>query len=201
MKSARPASRLKPLRLAFVADRTGAHRLKGGLPAAQVEARGELREVQHVDHRGTTPCRRVGVETSQALVEVRPEARLAHLAIRYDVEAGIYLLADGLRNSFFDTCLEPRLVHRVARVPLEHEIAQIGWSHQAASKRRQNSIGTAFHRMDLRIMLTGQPPSVAQAVGSTAWAARKYHASRQGRSACSPMQTMRQSRASVPAPS
>ena len=74
------------------------------------------------------------IESAQPFFEVRPEARLAHFAIRNDVEACLDLFVHCCHDGISDAGLELAFVDGLSRVSREHHVAQIGGSDQAAGK-------------------------------------------------------------------
>jgi hypothetical protein len=84
-------------------------------------------------------------QPAQARHRVGDEARLPHLAIADDVEAGVDLLAHAIAHRVAHPFGIGLLVDRVAVHARQHQLEQIVRPRQAADVRGQDTFGAEFH--------------------------------------------------------
>jgi hypothetical protein len=100
------------------------------------EPHGEVRKVGHVIGLELRAAREAG----EALVHVRAEAGLAHLAVTDDVDPGGALLLDNLRNRSVDTSVQRCGVDRLAVHPRPDHVREIIGTRKAPRVGRQDPL-------------------------------------------------------------
>src|SRR5438067_510999 len=135
---------------ARVDDRARAHHVQRPYGWARHRTREPLVELGERSHFARAapradPACRVGLEAGQALVDVRNEAGLAHLAVIDDVDAELGLLADDLPDRVSHPGGEGLLIVGAAgRLGLD-QLEQVTRARQASGVGRQEAVGAPVH--------------------------------------------------------
>ena len=88
----------------------------------------------------------VGLEATEAVLDVAEEADLAHLTVGHDVDAVLDLPAHPVGHGLPHLPVEEVGVVGPPVLPLLHRVEQLGRSGQAARMGREDAFGAALHR-------------------------------------------------------
>ena len=136
--------------LPLVLDRPGANHQGAAAARTDLLRHGRLvvfREVPRLAGVGerTRPVALALLQAAQTRRRVGDEARLAHLAVVDDIDAGGDLLAHGVAHRLPHALGVGLLVDRLAVHPRQHQLEQVLRTRQAADVRGQDAIGAQFH--------------------------------------------------------
>src|SRR5271166_994171 len=124
----------------------------------------------------------LAAKSVQPVLDVGRVARLAHLTVIDDVDAGLDLLFDDRRHRRSDARLERRHIDRHPFLFGEHRAHEIVRTGQAAGMRRQEALGAAFHggiRAQWRRGMTFSHSSCSdRVIGSCGISAPKFSSAR-----------------------
>ena len=100
----------------------------------------------------------LAAETSQPLGHVGGVARLAHLAVADDVDAGRLLALDHFAHRAAHAVGEHALIDLAPFLFGEHQLDQLLGPGEAAGVRGQDAIDAAFHELLLAAQYVARPP-------------------------------------------